>query len=227
MSTSKNNFYEFSGFVNRIMELKGLRFEKDVAELLGFKPVAFNERKKRNSIPTDRLRLFCQEEGLNYEWMLTGRGEMFLEGEGEKGIKETANPADISTINVYAIAGAGMPHSLTDYDSIETISLPARFIKPNITPIKIRGHSMEPMIFNGAYVGIDKEDRQLVSGEVYAVWLPYEGAVVKRLYMAADSIVVKSDNPSFPELSIPINQVGDNFILGRVKWVLQEIAQEG
>ncbi len=145
----------------------------------------------------------------------------------DESIKEPSFPADTAKVNVYSMAGAGMPHTLTDYEPIETITLPARFIRPNIVPIRIRGRSMEPMIFNGAYVGVDKEDRQLVSGEVYAVWLPYEGAVVKRLYMAADRIIVKSDNPSFPELSIPINQVDENFIIGRVKWVLQEIEREG
>jgi len=223
MSTLKNNIPEFSGFVNRIMDLTGLRFEKDVAELLGFKPVAFNERKKRNSIPTDRLRLFCQQEGLDFEWLLTGEGEMSRKGEEEKEIKEKANRTDTITINVYAMAGAGMPQTLSDYEPIETFNLPARFAKPNITPIKIEGRSMEPMIVDGAIVGVDRDDLHVVSGEIYAVWLPYEGAVVKRLYMGSRSIILKSDNPNFPEITIPVPEIGqDHLILGRVKWVLQE-----
>lgn len=80
---------------------------------------------------------------------------------------------------------------------------------------------MEPLIRDGAYVGIDSEDRWIVSGEIYAVWLPYEGAVIKRLYLDMEKITLKSDNSQFPEITVPLAGLDDHFIQGRVKWVIQ------
>lgn len=163
---------------------------------------------------------------VSIEWLLTGKDLAIGQGSPpstiEK-IKESSLTADTVQMHVYAMAGAGMPQTLSDYDPIETLNLPSRFAKPNISPIKIEGRSMEPMIVNGAIVGVDRDDLHVVSGEIYAVWLPYEGAVVKRLYMGANSIILKSDNPNFPEITIPVPEIGqDHLILGRVKWVLQE-----
>ena len=86
---------------------------------------------------------------------------------------------------------------------------------------------MAPTILDGAIVGVDRNDRQLVSGEIYAVWVPYEGAVIKRLFMELDKVIIRSDNHVFPEFSIPYQELEesrrDNFILGRVKWIVQKL----
>ena len=74
LSTEKNTQYDFSAICLRIMECKGLQLERDVAKWLDMKPGAFSERKKRNSFPLDRLRVRCQEESINYDWVLTGEG---------------------------------------------------------------------------------------------------------------------------------------------------------
>lgn len=132
-------------------------------------------------------------------------------------------PEGYAKSDVYLLGGAGNPHDLTSQEPIETLFLPQKFLKPSILPIQIAGRSMEPVLLNGAFVGVDREERKVISGEVYAVHLPYEGTVVKRIYMSTDHVILKSDNPSFPELTISIEKIDpDNFILGRVKWVLQE-----
>ena len=51
-----------------------LRYDSDVANLLGINKTAFAERKRRNSIPKDKLEILCERESINLNWLLTGRG---------------------------------------------------------------------------------------------------------------------------------------------------------
>ncbi len=124
-------------------------------------------------------------------------------------------------IPVYRFAGAGPPQ-LVEYDPIQFITVEARYAKPSISVIKVRGDSMMPRITPGAFVGVDKADRDVVSGAMYAVWLPYEGAVIKRLFMSPDEVRLKSENPEHDDIRLPASSVEDHLILGRVRWVLQE-----
>jgi len=131
--------------------------------------------------------------------------------------------AQFKTVGVFALAGAGPGRDLVEHDPIETIPVPNSFWKSSTVVIRVRGRSMEPLIRDGAYLGVDRDDRWVVSGEIYAVWIPYEGAVIKRLYVDPEKITLKSENLGFPEFFIPVNEVSDGLILGRVKWVMQGI----
>lgn len=56
----------------RLMEAKHLRYEHELASLLGFAKSAFTERKRRQAIPMKELVSFCEREGLDLNWVLTG-----------------------------------------------------------------------------------------------------------------------------------------------------------
>ncbi len=75
---------------------------------------------------------------------------------------------------------------------------------------------------DGAVVGIDTDIKQVISGELYAIWLEYEGAVVKRLYADTDVVRISSDNPSFSEMQIGHGEINENsFLLGKMSWLMQ------
>ena len=125
-------------------------------------------------------------------------------------------------VGVYAFAGAGGPMELFEHEPIQTVDIPKHWLKPDMQSVLIRGRSMEPSIIDGAVVGVDTQDKNVVSGELYAVWLEYEGAVVKRLYMERDIVRICSDNPAFKEMQIKNDEInGDTFILGKVCWLMQ------
>ena len=79
MSRGNLGYIDFIGVLERIKEFKGLRFDADVAHLLGMRPEALSERKRRGSLPEDKLALFCQKEGLELNWLLTGEGERLVQ----------------------------------------------------------------------------------------------------------------------------------------------------
>ncbi len=60
------------------MQAKNFKHEYEVAEALGFKRVAFSERKKRNSPPIAEIELFCHKEFLNPDFVFNNQGETFV-----------------------------------------------------------------------------------------------------------------------------------------------------
>lgn len=203
---------DFDKITERIKAYKSIRYDIDVAELLGMTQSAFAERKRRNSIPYEELIRFCDEEKIPYQWLFDG-GDY------------TPGSSDFARIDVYAMAGAGSASELGDSEPLESIVLPASFTSPSTVAIKVRGESMEPTIYDGAVVGIDREERQIINGKVYAVWIPYEGSVIKRVFVDHEKVILRSDNPLFPEFSIPFSDITDraDIIIGKATWVVQQL----
>ena len=84
---------------------------------------------------------------------------------------------------------------------------------------------MCPTIKNGGVVGIQRENFDFASGELYAVRLPYEGLAVKRIIVDASKgeYVIRSDNPDkerYPDMRLGIEE-SPHLILGRVVWIWQ------
>lgn len=77
MSREKNINIDFDTVVARIKEHEHLQFDSDVAELLGLKKGAFAERKRRGSLPEDKLEVYCERLFINMNWLLTGQGSKF------------------------------------------------------------------------------------------------------------------------------------------------------
>ena len=222
-----------SAIFDRLKDYLTVRNDTELAKELGETPNKISVWRLRNTVPYELLLAFCHLKGLRFEWVLTGEGDALNHvSTGSRGrfkdIQAIQEPLDFynkdlySEVGVYALAGAGPARDLVEHEPIEMIVIPKSFWKPSIAAIKVRGRSMEPLILDGAYLGIDRDERWIISGEIYAVWIPYEGAVIKRLYVDPEKITLKSDNLGFPEFSIPVKEASPEMILGRVKWVLQQ-----
>ena len=138
--------------------------------------------------------------------------------------KPIVDESKYQMLPVIAFAGAGKFIDLTEIEPIDELLIPKEFaINGSTVIVKVAGASMEPMIKKGAYIGVDKNDKQFTAGEIYAIYLPYEGAVIKRVYLDLNNIILKSENKNFPDVIIPAKKVDrENFIIGKVKWVLQK-----
>lgn len=132
-------------------------------------------------------------------------------------------PEDYSvTLPVRAMAGAGVPCCIDELEPIGSITLDKSYDGPNIHVLSIRGNSMEPTIMDGAHVGIDVTAKEIISGQMYAVFIPHEGIVVKRIWLGPELIKISSDNPSAPDHDMIADRINwDTFVQGRVKWTVQ------
>jgi phage repressor protein C with HTH and peptisase S24 domain len=126
-------------------------------------------------------------------------------------------------VNIYNMVSCGPGAEPEWHEPVDRRAIPVGFLRANIRPILVRGRSMEPTFKNGAIIGVDQSDKQVVEGEAYAVVLPYSGAAVKRLYPQPDGVLIRSDNKEFPEVKLKKEDVPEYFILGRVCWVVQEV----
>ena len=135
-------------------------------------------------------------------------------------------PEDYQECDIYYLAGAGNPVSLIEGEPIDTIYIRQEFLNEHMVVVKAKGHSMEPTIMNGAYLGIDIYDKDIISGEMYALWIPYEGAIIKRVHVdPRGTIQIISDNPDskrYPTVTLQMNELNEHLVQGRVKWVIQK-----
>jgi|GEM_PF-1073779 len=59
--------------IKRIKQSLNLRYDYEVAKKLNLSETALSERKRRNSIPTDKLIILCEREAINLDWLLSGK----------------------------------------------------------------------------------------------------------------------------------------------------------
>lgn len=141
---------------------------------------------------------------------------------GEDVLVASENNSAIA-IPVYAVAGA-RPGILPDQlKPLFTVLAPPEYFRLANYVVLINGHSMEPLIPHGAYVGI-KTDVPFQANELFLAKIPYEGLVVKRVGvdLKTEEFVFKSQNPdkeSYPDFRMSIHEA-EKIIIGRVVWVM-------
>lgn len=156
--------------------------------------------------------------------VLTGSNQPSAEkGKQPGGLPAHAVNGTCHTVEIFNMVEGGNGAEPEWHEPVDRRSIPAGFLKAHIRPVLVRGRSMEPTFKNGAIIGIDQSDKQVIEGEAYAVVLPYSGAAVKRLYPQPDGVLIRSDNKEFPEVKLKKEDVPEYFILGRVCWVVQEV----
>lgn len=108
--------------------------------------------------------------------------------------------------------------------SLGVFCVSAVLYSPTMIVLRARGGSMSPTISDGALVGVDKSDRQIVSGDMYVVRRPYEGAVIRRVYVSGDEIVLSPESREHQVLTLKdVSPSNVDFIIGKVKWVIQRL----
>lgn len=88
----------------------------------------------------------------------------------------------------------------------------------NLRVCEVRGDSMLPYLMDGDVVLIDTGQTSLTDGEVYAVRFG-DDVRIKRLFRRIDGgVLLKSDNPAFPEEAIQPADLERLHLLGLVLW---------
>lgn len=87
----------------------------------------------------------------------------------------------------------------------------------NVVCAAVRGDSMEPRMFDGDTIGIDRGSTSIRNGSIYAVCVGDDGLLVKQLFkVGEDRVRLHSLNPMHLDKYV---QVSELHILGRVFWV--------
>lgn len=163
--------------------------------------------------------------GINANWLLTGEGEMLIDGQ------QTTNPDEFAYVtrwNVEVSAGHGASDPLQEV-KLEDVAFRKDWLnKQGLNPKELaiftaRGDSMEPTI----------EHNDMLLIKVFPQWrhetAPDEGIYIIRIdghlhakRIQSDGlggILVKSDNQAYDTIRIDKNRLPEVDIVGRVVWI--------
>lgn len=207
--------------------LKGLS-QQQLADAVGIKQSAISQLESGASQKTTYAAAIAAKLGVNALWLETGRGPKYPE------VSEPQSPSEdeyflVPILDVHAACGNG---HFNDQALVEGgFALPKVMLHDLGVPegqgriIHAKGNSMAPTIQDGAVVLINLADKEPMMSKVYAVCLPHEGLVLKRLtyeYIEAEGTSVwmmKSDNPDknqHPDRRLPPDE--STIIVGRAVW---------
>ncbi len=175
-------------------------FDKDVAEALGINQLTLATMKNRAKIPYKEILEFCAKRKISINWVLFDQVVESLQAETDKFAKIHYFR------DIYASAGGG---ALNEEEEGEMMYLDEEIVQKlggigmikHIQAINVLGDSMEPTLYSGDVVFVNKEYRNAHKAGIYVVSTP-AGLFIKRLHLQANGMVaLLSDNESYaPEM---------------------------
>ncbi|WP_300160620.1 S24 family peptidase [Solidesulfovibrio sp.] len=220
----------FDEAFDRIKKSTGMRTQVEIAKLLDIRQSSISDAKRRQSIPDSWLIKLYQIYNLNPNWIIDGETPQFL-GEQRGGALQVREGGDAYgrkpkhyQMPVSAMSAPDQGQDGWKENVVETVTVPEQFHRPALTVVRMDENDMEPLIARGAYVGIDKERRTIRSGALYALDMPVEGLVIKRLLHETESgrFILRSENPAYTDQALAAETAVER-VIGRVVWIFQEI----
>lgn len=220
----------------RIKIVSRTQTQTELAKLLEVSQSSVAEAKRRQSIPADWYLKLFEKLGVNPDWLKKGNGPVYLAHSGRIRPQRRGRAAHRSRLvgiasaqsalaPVYAMCGDSTKTASPEaaLQPIGKIALPKPYAREGIIVLEMDNESAAPTARCGAYVGIDTAASHPASGELFAVLLPYEGIILRRLAWDRKEkcFVLRAENPAYPEIRIQEDLTGR--ILGRLAWVMQKV----
>ena len=229
----------FTEAYQRIQFATNTRTQIELANVLEIRQSSISDAKRRNSIPSDWYMKLFEKFGLSPDWLRHGAGPMYLRTEQGYVPQESpttgtpeepahySDPAAKSTmVTVYSMnsspTGTG---GISELGVVGKLSLPSSFAGPDMLVLRMSAHNMAPIVQRGAYIGVNITDVRPLSGSLFVLRDAHEGLLVRRIFLDSDRgcYLLRSDAPGHPESTTPAGELAGR-IMGRVSWVLQELA---
>lgn len=182
----------FEAGFERLRITLGFKNQKELADILEIRQSSISDAKRRAVIPADWAMKLLRKERINPHWIYVGPPPMRI---GD----QTCEPR----IGLCA----GQPSFLQ------------KFATHSLSIIAMQDSSMEPDIPRDSHVGINTDDRELVSGALYGVDLPYEGVTIRRI-LTTDSrkATLCAGNPAISAITLSQSKL-EPMIQGRAVWI--------
>ena len=171
-------------------------FDKDVANTLGIKPLSFATMKKRGKLPLEEILDFCAKRKISINWLLYNQSTKSIEEQTEKYINVRYFG------DIFASAGGG---AFNYDDNVEEIAIDEHMANlmggksemKNIDAINVLGDSMEPTLYDGDIIFINRTLKDVNKNGIFAISTEI-GLFVKRVMVRSDgSLDLISDNSMY------------------------------
>ena len=210
----------FDGFIQKVCEATGFRYQNELASALGINPSAITQARKKDSIPARWILLLYRKYGLNPDWLEEGIGPAFIKS-------SSTNESEfrkVPKVKARLCAGGGsfeVGSEIEGYYSFRKDWLSRKGTAEKMVLLDIFGNSMEPEFREGDTVLIDKSQKDVLAGAVYAVGID-DTIMVKRVEKHPKGLVLLSDNTKYESLYLENEDVNRVRIIGKVIWVCRE-----
>lgn len=210
----------FDQFFKRVVKATGLKSQLELAKILGVHRSAITQAKKRNVVPEMWILKLGKIFDLEPDWLKTGKGIKSSNFRRKK-VKEFK---EIFKVKARLCAGSGSFE--TDEGIEEYLLFPSEWLArkgsaDKMVLMEIFGNSMEPEIKDGDTILVDQSQQEILAGAVYAVGIE-DTIMVKRIEKRPKSLVLLSENPSYPPIFFKEKEMNSVRIIGRVIWISRE-----
>lgn len=207
--------------VERLIIAFNAKNAADMARQMGTTSAIVTAWKKRNTIPYKEIYETSRATGYSMDWLLTGAGEPT-----EQRIQIAPKDDDFFHLPHYSVEASAGHGSLIEAENIDQhLAFRESWVKrlglkpDNLIAIYARGDSMEPTIFSGDTLVIDKSMNAVTSdGGIYVI--NYDGELfVKRVQKQLNgTVAITSDNKNYGDIVIASADLNTLKIIGRVIW---------
>ncbi|NDV26082.1 S24 family peptidase [Desulfovibrio sp. JC010] len=224
----------FDESLERIKKATGTRTQVQLAEILNIRQSSISDAKRRSSIPAEWFIKLYRTHGLNPEWLSDGIEPVYLKpGKGKIAADQilsetTAQYGQVQSrgriVPVSSMAGEDVGAEIWKSQQVSELNIPETFYRSSLVVLKAEGSSMEPSIRRDAFVGIDDSQKRLMAGDIYAIHVPHQGVVIRRVFFDPENsrFILRPDDSQHPEQYIPVES-HEKHVVGRVVWVMQEL----
>jgi phage repressor protein C with HTH and peptisase S24 domain len=219
---------------NRVKCVRGKNPQKEFAKILGFSSSYLSEVESGKTKPSLELLIRISEiTKYNLHWLVTGEGPLFVESStsmvkedsalyGELG--EYAFIPLVALETVKGREGKGIGRGAEVKYAFRRRWLQLKGNLEDFVLFEVRGDSMDPTITDSDFVLIDRSQKQVVVGNIYALRAK-NAVMVKRLQpIDARCIKVMSDNKLYESYDIDLDK-GDIEIIGQIIWIGRELVK--
>ncbi len=207
--------------IERMIEAAGLKNSSELARHFETSPSTIANWKKRDTIPYKEVYEISRQFGVSMDWILNGVGDP-----KEKSIQLAPKESEFFQLPHYSVEASAGNGSLIEAENIDQhLAFRQSWVKrlglksENLIAIYARGDSMEPTIFSGDTLVIDKSMNTVTSdGGIYVI--NYDGELfVKRVQKQLNgTVAITSDNKNYGDIVIASADLNTLKIIGRVIW---------
>ncbi|MEK6792091.1 MAG: LexA family transcriptional regulator [Deltaproteobacteria bacterium] len=129
-------------------------------------------------------------------------------------------PQEMTSVNVYRLELLKDPDNELLRAPVDTLIVSGLMAKAGPVAFKVSDAGMGDTIRDGAIAGIQYRNLSLRDGAIYIVRTASGSVIVRRIFKGNNALIMRPDNPQFPELTAG---AGDVTIIGRVAWVMQAL----